>query len=159
MTETARPARDAPDIVGRPPLLFLASIALGAVLQRLLPLRLLPDGWSVLPGAALVAVAVVLFAWAIRTLRAAGTGIRKHQPTTTIVTGGPYRWSRNPIYLAFTLCQLGIALWANGAWLLATLVPTLVVVRYGVIAREEAYLERKFGPEYLRYRQAVGRWL
>lgn len=159
MAETAGVTRDAPDMIARPPLLYLASIGLGAVLQYLWPLRVLPDAPGALPGAALVAAAVILLGWAIRTLRAAGTGIRAHQPTTTIVAGGPYRWSRNPIYLALTLCQLGIAVWANSTWLLATLVPTLVVIRYGVIAREEAYLERKFGAEYLRYKGGVRRWL
>ena len=67
--------------------------------------------------------------------------------TTAIVTTGPYHFSRNPIYLAFTLLQLGIGFWVNSAWVVGMLVPTLLVMSYGVIAREERYPERKFGEE------------
>jgi protein-S-isoprenylcysteine O-methyltransferase Ste14 len=80
-------------------------------------------------------------------------------PTTTIVDTGPYRFTRNPIYLGMVLGLIGLAIALNSLWLLLTLVPFAVVIRYGVIAREEAYLERKFGDVYRRYRARVRRWL
>ena len=76
-----------------------------------------------------------------------------------MITIGPYRFSRNPIYLSFTLLQLGLGLWANSAWLVGALIPTLVLMSYGVIAREERYMAQKFGGEYLRFTAAVRRWI
>jgi protein-S-isoprenylcysteine O-methyltransferase Ste14 len=90
--------------------------------------------------------------------RRAGTDVRPDQPTTALVTDGIYRYSRNPLYIAQALIYAGIALAADSLWALALLVPTLIVIRYGVIAREEAYLERKFSDDYRRYKTAVRRW-
>jgi protein-S-isoprenylcysteine O-methyltransferase Ste14 len=79
-------------------------------------------------------------------------------PTTTIVETGPYHFTRNPIYLGMMLGLTGLAIAFESPWLLMTLVPFGLVIRYGVIAREEAYLERKFGDVYRRYRGRVRRW-
>jgi protein-S-isoprenylcysteine O-methyltransferase Ste14 len=76
-----------------------------------------------------------------------------------IVRTGPYRFSRNPIYLAFSLFQLGIAIWINSLWLLATLVGAVALIHSIVIRREEQYLEQRFGAEYLDYKASVRRWL
>ncbi len=78
---------------------------------------------------------------------------------TRIITTGPYRFSRNPSYVSLTMLYLGIAIAADSVWVLAGLIPTLVVMHYGVILREEEYLEAKFGQEYLRYKRSVPRWL
>jgi len=85
--------------------------------------------------------------------------VQTSEPTTTIVDTGPYRFTRNPIYLAMLLGLIGLAIALNSLWLLLTLVPFVLVIRYGVVAREEAYLERKFGEDYRRYRARVRRWL
>ncbi len=108
---------------------------------------------------AFVVAAVVLFVPAVLAFRRAGTPPEPHKPTTAIVTSGPYRFTRNPIYVSFTLVQLGIALWTGSGWILALLVPVIVLMHYGVIAREERYLERKFGDEYNEYRRHVRRWV
>ena len=76
-----------------------------------------------------------------------------------LVRSGPYRFSRNPIYVAFTLLQIGFAVWLDSAWILAMLAPVLLVMSYGVIAREERYLEARFGEEYRSYARSVRRWL
>jgi protein-S-isoprenylcysteine O-methyltransferase Ste14 len=81
------------------------------------------------------------------------------KPTTAIVRTGPYRFSRNPIYLAFSLLQLGIAVWLNSWWLVATLAAAVALVHYIVIQREEQYLEARFGAEYRDYKVAVRRWM
>lgn len=108
---------------------------------------------------ATVLIAVALFLSAVRTLRAAGTPVPGDRPTTTIVRTGPYRCSRNPVYLAFSLFHLGIACWVNSLWLLVTLVPAVALMSFVVIPREEHYLERRFPSEYLPYKAAVRRWL
>ena len=89
----------------------------------------------------------------------AGTQFDVHKPTTAIVENGPYRFTRNPIYLGMFLSQAGIAIGFDDLWVLATLVPFYFVIRHGVVAREEAYLERKFGAVYLGYKSRVRRWL
>jgi protein-S-isoprenylcysteine O-methyltransferase Ste14 len=107
----------------------------------------------------LTLLAVGLFVAAVRTLRAAGTPIPGNRPTTAIVRTGPYRFSRNPIYLAFSLFQLGLSVWVNSLGLLITLIPAVSLMALVVIPKEERYLEARFPSEYSSYRAAVRRWL
>jgi protein-S-isoprenylcysteine O-methyltransferase Ste14 len=109
-------------------------------------------------GGLLAVLAVSLFTWSVRTFRAAGTPVPGNRPTTAIVGVGPYRFSRNPIYLAFSLFQAGVALVVNDAWVLVTLLPAIAVMSLVVIPREERYLEARFGEEYASYRRGVRRW-
>src|SRR5262249_16086759 len=104
-------------------------------------------------------VAVVVFSYAIRQFQTAGTPVPGNKPTTVLVRTGPYRVSRNPIYLAFSLFQLGIASWVNSVWLLATLIAAVALMASVLLPREERYLARRFGAEYLEYKRAVRRWL
>jgi protein-S-isoprenylcysteine O-methyltransferase Ste14 len=104
-------------------------------------------------------LAIALFVCAVRTLRAAGTPIPGNRPTTMIVRRGPYRFSRNPIYLAFSLLQLGLSVWVNGLTLLVTLIPAVALMSLVVIPREERYLEARFPSEYLSYKASVRQWL
>ena len=143
----------------RPPLIYLASLILGAVMQLAIPLPFLPRTLVVPLGVPLVAAAIVLFSYSVAKFRTAGTPVPARKPTTVIVRTGPYRFSRNPIYLAFSVFQLGIAIWVNSVWLLATLVAAVALTNYVVIRREEQYLERKFGAQYLDYKASVRRWL
>ena len=110
-------------------------------------------------GCAVFSVGFVLAIWATTTIRRAGNRVETNTPTTAIVENGPYRFTRNPIYLGMFLGQAGLATGFNSAWILAMLVPFYFVIRFGVIAREEAYLERKFGEVYLAYKSRVRRWL
>jgi hypothetical protein len=96
---------------------------------------------------------------AIVTITRAGSNVPTNLPTTTIVESGPYRFTRNPIYLGMFLGLIGLAIAFDNLWLLMMLVPFALVIRYGVVAREEAYLERKFGDVYRGYRSRVRRWL
>jgi protein-S-isoprenylcysteine O-methyltransferase Ste14 len=140
----------------RPPLVYLASLAIGTLLQFAMPLPFLP---APLLGAGLIVVAIALLSYSIAEFRAAGTPVPARKPTRVIVRTGPYRISRNPIYLAYSLLQLGIAIWANSLWLVATLLGAVGVIDFFVIPREERYLEHKFGAEYLDYKDSVRRWL
>src|ERR1700704_4137635 len=125
----------------RPPFVYLGSIVLGVILHFAWPVPLLPGSPSPGFGAGLALLAVGLFLFAVRTFRAAGTPVPGNQPTTAIVRTGPYRFTRNPIYLAFSLLQLGIAIWVNSVWLLTTLVGAVALMHCVVIPREEQYLE------------------
>ena len=92
-------------------------------------------------------------------MRRAGTNVNPRDPTTAIVVEGPFRFSRNPLYLSLILAYLGITLLVNALWPLLLLPPLLVVLHWGVIAREERYLEAKFGESYRVYKARVRRWL
>jgi protein-S-isoprenylcysteine O-methyltransferase Ste14 len=151
---------DTANVIFRPPIAWAVAVLAGLVLNWLTPLPFVPaavpTGWL---GAMVFAIALALFVWAIATITLAGSNVPTNLPTTTIVDTGPYRFTRNPIYLSMVLGLIGLAIALNSLWLLLTLVPFAVVIRYGVIAREEAYLERKFGDIYCNYRARVRRWL
>jgi len=156
----ASAAREAGNLIFiRPPLVYLASLVSGVAIQLAVPLPFLRGTLAMPLGVPLVAVAIAVFSYAVAKFRAAGTPIRGRKPTTAIVRTGPYRFSRNPIYLAFSVFQLGIGIWVNSVWLLTTLVVAVALVNYVVIRREEQYLERKFGAQYLDYKASVRRWL
>ena len=159
MTAQAESAPDNAGVIARPPLIVLGTFGLGLALQWLLPVLCLVSGaghrWL---GAALGVAGVSLMAWAIRTFRAAGTHVETWRPTQTIVTRGPYGWSRNPIYVAMLLIYVGLGMALDALYVLALALPLFIVLRLGVIAREERYLERKFGQEYLAYKARVRRW-
>jgi protein-S-isoprenylcysteine O-methyltransferase Ste14 len=143
----------------RPPLIYLSAIALGLLLHFVWPVRLVFHAVSMALGGTAVLVAVALFLYAVRTFRTAGTPVPGNRPTTTIVRRGPYRWSRNPIYLSLSLFQLGVAIWVNSLWLLVTLLPAVALMSLVVIPREEQYLETSFPSDYLPYKASVRRWL
>src|SRR5262245_39002067 len=143
----------------RPPLVYGTAIVTGLLLEFGWPLPFLPRLLAALLGSVLVVVAVVVFSYSIRTFQTAGTPVPGNKPTTVIVRTGPYRFSRNPIYLAFSIFQLGIASWVNSVWLIVTLIAAVALMASVVIPREERYLERKFGADYLDYKRSVRRWL
>ena len=143
----------------RPPFVYLGSLALGLLLHFAWPVWLVSRAVSGPLGGTAVLVAVALFLWAVRTFRTAGTPVPGNRPTTTIVRTGPYRCSRNPIYLSFSLLQLGVAFWVNSLWLLVTLMPAVALMSFVVIPREEQYLETRFPSDYLPYKTSVRRWL
>jgi len=112
-----------------------------------------------LVGGFLVAMAAALFSYSIKQFRMAGTPVPGNKPTTAIVRTGPYRFSRNPIYLAFFALHVGLAILVNSLWLVATLIPTVAIIAVVVVPREEGYLTGRFGAEYLKYKASVRRWL
>jgi protein-S-isoprenylcysteine O-methyltransferase Ste14 len=144
----------------RPPFAWALAFAAGLGLDWLYPLPFVPASipgiWT---GCAVFATGFALAIWAIATFRKAGTPVETYKPTASIVAAGPYRFMRNPIYVGMFLGQTGLAIGFDSLWLLVTLVLFYLVIRYGVVAREEAYLERTFGEAYLAYKARVRRWL
>lgn len=151
--------KDIPGVIARPPLIYLSSLGLGVWLDYLWPSAAIPNPVQYVVGAALIVLGVTVLAIAMRQFRKAGTNVQTWKPTTALVTNGFYRFSRNPIYVALSLIYAGIGIAADNLWVLGLLIPLLAVIRYGVIALEERYLERKFGQEYLSYKASVRRWL
>jgi protein-S-isoprenylcysteine O-methyltransferase Ste14 len=142
----------------RPPIIFLFAILFGIALNRAWPLSFCPSTPELL-GPLLTVVALLLFLLSLRALRGAGTSVRGSERTTAIVQAGPYRLSRNPIYLSFILFVLGLSVWLNNLWLVVMLIPAVGIITVFVIPREERFLERNFHEEYLHYKAAVRRWL
>jgi protein-S-isoprenylcysteine O-methyltransferase Ste14 len=163
MPDHSRDGDDVAGVIAPPPLIYLGFLAAGFGLGYLWPAAIAGDGLPMAAraggGAALAALGIALGVAGFRQFRKAGTDVRPDRPTAALVTQGIYRYSRNPLYIAQALAYAGIALAADSLWALAFLVPTLIVVRYGVIGREEAYLERKFGDDYRRFKAEVRRWL
>ena len=150
---------DAPGVLVFPPALFAGTLVLGLVLHWLRPVSLLPP----LP-ARLAGLVVLVLSWSLvhsaeAAMKRAGTNVRPDQPSLAIVTDGPFRFSRNPMYLATTGLYLGITLLVNTPWPLILLSPMLLVLHWGVVRREERYLEAKFGEPYRAYKSRVRRWV
>ena len=142
----------------RPPIIFLGSILLGLALNWAWPIEFISRNvWPL--GPLVSACAVLLFLLSYLEFRAAGTSVRGSTRSTTIVRTGPYRFSRNPIYLAFILFVVGLSVWLNNLWLLVTLVPAVGIIAMIVIPREERFLELNFQDQYSSYKAAVRRWL
>ncbi len=149
-------------VIARPPLLFLAALLLGFALDYSLPLRLAVAEadlvrWAI--AGFLIVIGLALFAAGIRSFARARTPVPTNQPTRALATTGIHGWTRNPIYLGMFLVYGGIGVAARSPWALILTLPLAITIRYGVVAREEAYLERRFGDAYRDYRARVRRWL
>jgi len=161
---TQQPANDpkTAGVIARPPVLFLVALLLGLALDRLLPLPLAAleaDVVRWISAGALIVVGLALAAAGIRDFSRAGTPVPTNEPTRALVTSGAHGWTRNPIYLGMFLLYSGIGVAARSPWILLLTLPLAITIRYGVVAREEAYLERRFGDAYRQYKTRVRRWL
>jgi protein-S-isoprenylcysteine O-methyltransferase Ste14 len=151
--------QDKAGVIAPPPLIYLGSLVFGLLLNRRFPVTLLPRkmvrnfGWPLLGGG------VLLMGWFEWAMRHAGTPANPYKPVSHVVTQGPFRYTRNPGYLAMATIYMDVASLANALWAVLLLPVALIVVQRGVIEREERYLERKFGEEYLRYKAQVRRWI
>ncbi|RUT89737.1 isoprenylcysteine carboxylmethyltransferase family protein, partial [Mesorhizobium sp. USDA-HM6] len=110
-------------------------------------------------GIVLAALAIAIIAWGRMTMQRGGTNIDPTKPTLAIVTGGPFGFSRNPLYVGLMALLLGIGLIFDTWWGVLALVPVFLILHSGVVLREEAYLERKFGEPYRAYKASVRRYL
>lgn len=159
MTATDASNADNPGTVVRPPRLYLAGLLLGGLLEYLVPSpNVIPEIWQFSAAGALIGLGLGIAVKCFLYFHEAGTNVPTILPTTAIVQDGPYRYSRNPIYVGLTLFYLGVASAVEGWWMAGLLVPILIVMHFGVILREERYLERKFGDAYLAYKKKVRRW-
>lgn len=159
MSDDGRGNADNPGVVAPPPLIYAGTLVLALLANRRLRIPFLPRGlvrtlgWFMFAGGFLVGLL------GFSEVRRAGSNVDPRQPATTVVTEGPYRFTRNPMYLGFTLMYVGISALANAPLPLLLLPGIQQLMKRGVIEREERYLERKFGEEYLQFKESVRRWI
>ena len=159
MNDPSKVSTDHSGVVVPPPLIFVAFFLVGMGLQRYVPVPRLPIGTGRVLSAVLMLSWLLLTTWSFRRFWASGTSVVPVRPTTALVIEGPYRFTRNPMYLGLLSLYVGVACWFGLVWPLL-LAPVLVwVIGVSVIGREERYLTRKFGDEYRRYQAHVRRWL
>ena len=151
--------QDNPGVIAFPPMIYGSALLIGLTLHYFVPIQFLAGAPSIWLGSLFISVAGPVILSAVRVIRRAKTAFDLRKPTTSIVTEGAFRMSRNPAYLALTLLYLGIASLINSIWVLLMVVPTVFVMQRGVVKREERYLVRKFGQEYIRYKEQVRRWI
>jgi protein-S-isoprenylcysteine O-methyltransferase Ste14 len=149
-------------VIARPPVLFLVALLLGLASDHVLPLPFAvpeagPVHWVI--AGSLILTGIAVFAAGIRNFSRAATPVPTNEPSRALVTTGIHGWTRNPIYLGMFLVYGGIGVAARSPWTLTFTLPLAVTIRYGVVAREEAYLERRFGDAYRDYKARVRRWL
>ena len=153
-----RQRRGTAGVIAPPPVIYLGFLGLGFALEGLLPGAELP-AWAQWLGAVVIVAGVALMISFELAFKRAGTDANPYRPSSALATDGPYRFSRNPGYLGMAITYIGITLAAEVPWALVMLVPATLAIQYGVIAREERYLERLFGEEYLSYKRTTRRWI
>jgi protein-S-isoprenylcysteine O-methyltransferase Ste14 len=154
-------SRDLPNVVIFPPVILVTTIALAILFQWSLPLgavAMVSQAWRIALGVALTLAGILLTAAGRRALVQLGTNVSPLRPTTALATDGIFGWTRNPLYSGGTLVMLGIALAFALDWLFLLILPALLVLHFGVVAREEQYLEHKFGERYRTYKLHVSRY-
>ena len=155
----SEPSKDRAGVIAPPPLIFLGFVLVGLALEYLWSAPLLGQTAQYVVAAVLIAVAFLIAIPTFVQFAKAKTHVDPYKPVTAIITQGPFRLTRNPLYLGMAIIQLGIAAAVDGIWIAVLVIPTIAVLNAGVIAREERYLEQKFGEEYLAYKAAVRRWV
>ena len=159
MDDDGRGSADNPGVITPPPFIYAGALAAGLLANRRFRLPLLPRRLARTIGPLLILGGFAVGLLGVREMRRAGTNVEPYRPTTAIVTGGPYRFTRNPMYVGLTLMYVGISALANARLPILLLPAVQQLMRRGVIEREERYLERKFGDEYLQYKERVRRWI
>ena len=150
---------DNPGIKVSPPLIYLLPLVLGLILGRKVHSPFLPRGVVRMVGWPLIGCGVLIAGWWRKTMRDADAPVRTDRPVPRLATAGPFGYSRNPAYLSLAMIYAGIAALRNSLWAILFLPLVLYVIQREVIGREESYLERTFGEEYLAYKARVRRWV
>jgi protein-S-isoprenylcysteine O-methyltransferase Ste14 len=151
--------RDNSGIVFPPPLAYVIGFGVGYGLHRIMPIRLAASGAWRAPGWTLIAIAAAVMLSALVTFRRVGTTPNPTKPAAALALGGPYRFTRNPMYVGWVFAYVGAALLVNAVWPLLLLPVVIAVVQRMFIEKEERYLEQKFGEAYRQYKARVRRWI
>jgi protein-S-isoprenylcysteine O-methyltransferase Ste14 len=150
---------DTPNVIAPPPLIFLSGLLLGGFAARRYPFPILPNMFATISGLLLIIAGIGVIAAAWRQMNAAKTNVEPWKPTTAILDSGLYGISRNPIYVAMIFIYLGVTCLFNSIWFLPFLPIVILIIRFGVVLREEKYLENKFNGDYSDYKNRVRRWI
>jgi protein-S-isoprenylcysteine O-methyltransferase Ste14 len=150
---------DNPGVIAFPPLIWLVNAVTSVVVHLFIRLSIMKYGLCLVCGMIFIMLAPALALSALRTMKAAGTNVLPSEPALTIVRDGPFRFTRNPMYLSFCLLQIALGFFLNDWITLFFVVPLALIFHYGVVLREERYLIAKFGEPYLQYKREVRRWI
>jgi len=150
---------DSAGVLIPPPLIYLAGLIVGYVVGIAFPVTMLPFVPSLILGVIVLLAGLTIALLAITTFRRHRTTTLPIRPATELVQDGPFRFTRNPMYVSFGILYIGIALLLDSLWGLFLLIPVILVINFYVIAKEESYLTRKFGDEYRNYMTKVRRWI
>jgi len=150
---------DHPNVIAPPPIIALLHLVAGGILEAVVSTSVLSVVFARGFGWILVFVGLVVVLICVWEFRRKGTNIPTRKPATRVVQSGFYRFTRNPIYLSFAVILVGAGIGFDSLWIALSVVPFIFVMNWGVIAREERYLEHKFGEEYLNYKSQVRRWV
>ena len=148
-----------PGIKVPPPAIYGSALLVGIGLETLWPLSPISSFWAYPVGTALILASFLIMPGVLLRFRRAGTPFDVRKAASALVTDGPYRFSRNPAYVALTMLYVGLGVVLQNAWILWMAVPVLLLMDRWIIRREERHLEETFGKHYLQYKSAVRRWL
>lgn len=150
---------DNPGVIAFPPLIWLLNAVISVLVHLVIRAPMMRYNFCLVFGIVFIILAPALALSAFRTMKAAGTNVHPSDPSLTIVRGGPFRFTRNPMYLALCLLQVALGFFLNDWITLLFAVPLVLIFHYGVVLREERYLTAKFGEPYLQYKSQVRRWI
>ena len=149
---------DHAQVITQPPVIYLGSILLGWLINKVFPMTISSGTWFKWVGVIFILIAIIIIALSRREFIKVNTSIRPDKSTTAIITTGPYKVSRNPLYTSLTLFHIALGIVFNNLWILFMVIPAIIMIVLGVITKEEKYLENKFGQQYLDYKSSVRRW-
>jgi len=150
---------DNPGVIAFPPLIWLVNAVISVLVHLFIRLPIMRYDMCLVCGIVFIILAPTLALSALITMKAAGTNVDPGKPALAIVRGGPFRFTRNPMYLALCLLQIALGFFLNDWITLMFVVPLALIFHYGVVLREERYLTAKFGGPYLQYKREVPRWI
>ena len=150
--------RHGPNVRVHPPIIYAISILSGIGMNNLWPLAMPFGLHGRFYGGIIIVVATLVAAWALLHFHRHDTDVRPDKPDSALIISGPYRFTRNPLYMVLTLVQITAAVWLDNLWILLLVIASVIVITRYAITREELYLEQLFGQEYLKYKQRVRRW-
>jgi protein-S-isoprenylcysteine O-methyltransferase Ste14 len=142
-----------------PPVIYFVVFVVGIGLGYMWPTSIMTQFWGQTIGIALLMISMPIMPSVLIRFKRAGTTFDVRKSATTLITDGPYKYSRNPTYISLTLLYLGLGVFLNNMWVLMLVVPLLLIINFWIIRNEEHYLAEKFGEEYQSYRSKVRRWL
>jgi protein-S-isoprenylcysteine O-methyltransferase Ste14 len=150
---------DNPGVIAFPPMIWLVNAVISVLVHLFIRLPIISYSVCLACGIVLIILAPTLAVSALVKMKAAGTNVHPSEPALALVSGGPFRFTRNPMYLALCLVQVALGFFLNDWITLLFVVPLVLTFHYGVVLREERYLSAKFGEPYLQYKREVRRWI
>jgi protein-S-isoprenylcysteine O-methyltransferase Ste14 len=150
---------DAPNVRIIPPLVYLAGLVIGFLANIWMPIKVVPSFVAWTSGGLLIFCGAILTGSAVLKFKDVGTTVRPDRAASTLVIGGPYKITRNPMYLGLACVYFGVAVAGQSVWALILLPVVLTIIQHRAIEPEEAFLERRFGADYVGYKEKVRRWI